>query len=112
MRAVLHTLAMMLVLGACSETRFTPSAGGGASDPYEGRVELLERLPPEGTYRLLGIVKVTGVRITSDSRMYDDLRERAAASGADAVVPQGPVRERPNRDGRTQRALAGWAIRR
>jgi hypothetical protein len=112
MRALLHMLVAALLLAGCSETRFTPSAGGQAPAPHQGPVALLEQLPPEGSYRLLGVVKVTGVRLTSDARMYDDLRERAAASGANAVVPQGPIRDRPTRDGGTQRALAGWAIQR
>jgi len=103
-------LALTLLLGGCASPRFTPS-GVERFPPWEGEVQVLERMPAQGSYRLLGVVMVSGVALTSDERMFDDLRKVAAENGANAVVPQGPIRDRPS-DGGTERTLAASAIRR
>ena len=108
---LLAVLPGALVLGGCASSRFT-SSGGEPLAPWRGEVQVLERLPPEGTYRLVGVVSVSGVALTSDARMFDDLRARAAERGANAVVPQGPIRDRATGGGGEERALAAYAIRR
>ncbi len=107
---LLAVLPGALVLGGCASSRFT-SSGGEPLAPWHGEVQVLERLPPEGTYRLVGVVSVSGVALTSDARMFDDLRALAAERGANAVVPQGPIRDRATGGGE-ERALAAYAIRR
>jgi hypothetical protein len=103
---------LVAALTACASSDFRASGAGEALPPHEGPVAVLSRLPPPGTYRLLGIVTVNGVRLTSDERMFEQLTERAAARGADAVVPQGRIRVRPTTEGGEQRTLAAYAIRR
>lgn len=100
-------LAGVLLLVGCANTSFSPSSSEALA-PHEGEVKVLDRLPPDGTYRLIGIVTVRGVNLTSDERMFEQLKKNAAAQGADAVVPQGKIRERAGGD---ERALAAHAIR-
>lgn len=105
---LLAPVLLAVVLGAgCASSSFSP-AGSETFAPYDGEVTVLERLPAAGEYRLIGIVTVHGVNLSSDERMFDQLKERAAARGADAVVPQGKIRERAGGD---QRVLAAHAIR-
>ena len=108
---LLVVLPGALALGGCASSRFT-SSGDEQFPPWHGEVAVLERLPPEGTYRLVGVVTVSGVALTSDTRMFDDLRALAAERGANAVVPQSPIRDRQTGDGGEERALAAYAIRR
>ena len=110
-RNIAAFIALVSLLAGCASSNFTAS-GDEPLPPWEGEVQVLDRLPPEGTFRLLGVVIVRGVKLTSDERMFDQLKERAADRGADAVVPQGPIRDRPTGDGGTDRALAAYAIRR
>ena len=104
---ILRLLAVSLLLAGCASSDFRP-AGDVAAAPYRGTVRVLDRLPPEGTYQLVGIVTVRGVNLSSDARMFDQLKSRAAAQGADAVVPQSEIRERAGGD---ERVLAAHAIR-
>ncbi len=108
---ILTVLAALVFLSSCASSGFNPSAQR-EFPPYEGEVEVLNRLPLEGTYDLVGIVRVKGVALTSDERMFDELKERAAYQGADAVIPQGKIRTRPKSDGGEDRTLAAYAIRR
>jgi len=104
-------LPLVLALGGCASSKFTAS-GSERFAPWRGEVTVLERLPPEGTYRLVGVATVSGVTLTSDERMFDDLRALAAEHGANAVVPQGPIRDRATGGGGEERSLAAYAIRR
>jgi len=111
MRVLLLPLASLALLAGCASAGFEAS-GGERLPPHEGPVAVLERLPPPGSYRLLGVVTVHGVGLTSDARKLEHLEARAALAGADAVVPQGAIRDRPTADGGEERTLAGYAIRR
>jgi hypothetical protein len=104
-------MAVACLLAGCASSSFNASSND-LPPPWEGEVEVLERLPAQGTYRLLGVVFVKGVNLTSDERMFEQLADRAAERGADAVVPQAPIRDRPTGEGGTDRTLAAYAIRR
>ena len=108
MRLYVTVLGALFLLCGCASTQFSPS-GAVAAAPYAGEVQVLERLPAKGSYTMLGVVIVRGVDITEDERMFKQLKERAAAQGADAVVLQGPIRVQ---DTTETRRLAGYAIRR
>lgn len=108
-RAAIITIIVLLT--GCTSSSFAPSAGTRLA-PWEGEVTVLARLPDEGSYRLLGVVMVRGGQVTGDGRMIDRLKERAAAQGADAVVLQGDIRDRPLDDYGVERKLAAYAIRR
>ena len=108
-RAAIITLVLLLT--GCATSSFAPSSGPRLA-PWEGEVTVLTHLPAEGSYRLLGVVTVRGVELTSDERMFDSLKERAAAQGADAVVLQREIRDRPVGKSSDERSLAAYAIRR
>lgn len=110
MRGALYILLLALLLGGCASARFTES-GGERLAPWRGEVRVLDRLPPEGSYRLLGVVTVSGVALTSDERMFENLKDLAARRGANAVVLQSPIRDRRTGDGGEERTLAAYAIR-
>jgi hypothetical protein len=107
MRSSAFLLAVALLLAGCASSSFSP-AGERVFPPHTGPVAVLDRLPAAGEYELVGIVTVRGVNLSSDARMLEQLQERAAARGADAVVPQGKIRERAGGD---ERVLAAHAIR-
>ena len=109
MRLYVTVICALLLLAGCANTEFSPS-GDTRAPPYSGEVQVLQRLPAEGSYRMLGILIVRGVNLTSDERMFAQLKQRAAAQGADAVVPQGPIRAQINSDGGEDRKLAAYAI--
>lgn len=109
LRAAIITVTIFLT--GCASSSFAPNAGTRLV-PWEGEVTRLARLPAEGSYLLLGVVTVKGVALTSDERMFDALEERAAAQGADAVVLQGAIRDRPTGESGDERSLAAYAIRR
>ena len=102
---------LVALLAACAEDEFRAS-GLDSFPPHEGPVQVLAQLPQPGSYDLVGVVVVRGVGFTSDERMFEQLRAMAAERGADAVIPQGPIRNRPKTEGGEERRLAGYAIRR
>ena len=108
MRLYAIVLGALFLLCGCASTQFSPS-GETRLAPYPGEVQVLERLPAKGSYEMLGVFIVRGVNLTSDERMFEQLKERAAAQGADAVVPQGAIRENEISQ---ERRLAAYAIRR
>lgn len=108
---ILALIALTVVLAGCASSEFTQSSAQ-KYPPFEGEVELLQTRPAPGSYELLGVVMVRGVGLTSDERMYKQLRELAAERGADAVIPQGEIRNRRTTEGGEERRFAGYAIRR
>jgi hypothetical protein len=111
MRLYVTMLTVLGLLCGCASSQFSPR-GEVRAPPYAGEVAVLERLPAEGSYKMLGIIIVRGVTLSSDERMFDQLKERAAAQGADAVVLQAPLRTEDNAHGGENRRLAAYAIRR
>ena len=111
MRLYVTILGALWLLGGCANTQFSPT-GGVRAVPYAGEVQVLERLPAVGSYEMLGVLIVRGVRLSSDERMFEQLKERAAAQGADAVVPQSAIRSQKDSAGGEERRLAAYAIRR
>ena len=111
MRLYVTYLTVLGLLCGCASSEFSPRRDVRAP-PYSGEVAVLERMPAVGSYKALGIVIVRGVALSSDERMFDELKERAAAQGADAVVLQAPLRTEDNGDGGENRRLAAYAIRR
>ena len=109
MKLYVTALVALLVLCGCTTTDFSSSGDSGAA-PYAGEVQVLERLPAKGSYTMLGVLIVRGVNLTSDERMFEQLKERAAAQGANAVVLQGPIIEQENTTGGVDRRLGGFAI--
>lgn len=110
MHRLLHSCAAALLLAGCASSGFTPS-GERTFEPHGGAVQVLEQLPPQGSYHLVGIVTVSGVALTSDERMMRQAKELAADHGADSIVLQRPIRDRPAGDGGEERTLAAYAIR-
>ncbi|MFT5445268.1 MAG: hypothetical protein ACI9DC_000428 [Gammaproteobacteria bacterium] len=111
MRLYVTILTVLGLLCGCASSEFSPR-GDVRAPPYSGEVVVLDRMPAVGRYTMLGIVIVRGVTLSSDERMFDLLKERAAAQGADAVVLQAPLRTEDNADGGEKRRLAAHAIRR
>ena len=109
MRGVFIVCCLITVLSGCASSSFE-RAGSNTLPPYAGEVALLEGLPAPGSYQLIGVVIVRGVRLTSDKRMYQQLKELAAERGANAVVPQSAIKNRATSDGGEERRLAGYAI--
>lgn len=110
-RKSLFLLVVLSLLAGCASPQFNRS-GLDDHGSHVGAVEVLDKLPTPGSYDLVGVVVVRGVGLTSDERMFDQLRAQAAERGADAVVPQGEIRNRPTTEGGEERRLAGYAIRR
>ena len=112
MRLYVTAVIALALLGGCTTSQFSPSGDSHAAPTSADDVQLLERLPAAGSYELLGVIIVRGVRLSSDERMFEQLKERAAQRGADAVVPQGKIRDQETTDGSETRRLGGYAIRR
>jgi len=100
-----------LLLAACASASYAPSSGGPRLAPYRGEVEVLKRLPPHGSFTRVGVVQVEGNDFTSQWMMMRQLKQVAAARGADAIVLQAPL---GNPDFYTKEGakIAAWAIRR
>ncbi len=103
-------LAISLGLSACTSQSFTSSSSKQFS-PWTGEVQLLNKLPLAGTYVLIGVVKIEGSNYTSDDRMHENMKGKAAERGANAVVPQAKIKSQIISSGGTRRILAGYAIR-
>ena len=103
-------LAIGLGLSACTSQSFTSSSSKQFS-PWTGDVQVLKKLPLAGTYVLIGVVKIEGSKYTSDDRMYDNMKAKAAERGADAVVPQAKIKSQIISSGGTRRILAAYALR-
>ncbi len=104
--------AFVMVIGGCtSAVKFTPTSGSENFPPYEGKVRVLENLPPSGQFKRVGVIIVEGVLLTKDESMVAAVKEKAAANGADAVVMQSPIKVTKTSDGNTHKELGAWAIR-
>ena len=103
--------ASLLILSACTDTKFTQNPTSESYPPYAGKVRVLTTLPSPGSFDRVGVVVVRGPESVSDERLLRDLLDEAAAKGANAVVLQGKVRSSPYKDGFTQRQLAAFALR-
>lgn len=112
-RALTVILAVLVAVisGCTSPAKFQPASGAEQFPPYEGKVKVLENLPPSDQYKRIGVVMVEGVLLTKESAMVAAVKEEAAENGADAVVMQSPVKVTKNSDGSTRKRLAAWAIR-
>ena len=110
MKTLTTMLAALALLAGCASSEFRQSGGGDLPPAHRGKVTILEQLPPPGSYRLLGVVTVRGVELTSDETMYEKLQVLAAEKGANAVVPQSRIKSRPTSEGGEERTLAAYAI--
>ncbi len=108
---ILLVVLMAAISGCASPARFTPASGSGDFPPYEGKVTVLENLPPSNQYQRVGVVIIEGVLLTKEASMVAALKEQAAANGADAVVMQSKIKVTKNPDGSTRKRLGAWAIR-
>ncbi len=107
------TLALLLMLGflsGCASSSFSPSTSK-QYPAWGGKVAVLKQLPAAGKYTLIGIVRVQAPNLSSDERMYRQLKEKAAAQGANAVVPQAKIKTRLVSSGGKQRLLVAYALR-
>jgi len=103
-------LALSLVLlSACASESFTSSTSK-QYPAWRGEVQVLNKLPPPGKYDLIGIVKIEGANITSEARMFKQLKAQAAARGANAVVPQSKIKTSTLSSGDKQQVLVAYAI--
>ncbi len=100
-----------LALAGCSSARYRPAPGAAPLAPFRGEVRVLERLPPPGSYRRLGVVVAEGGDLTSRERLLGRLKREAAARGADAIVVQRPAASPAGYSGSRLPRLAAWAIR-
>ena len=76
---ILIVLAALVFLSSCASSGFNTTAQR-KFPRHEGEVEVLRKLPRNGTYDLVGIVTVKGVALTSDERMFDELKEHVKSS--------------------------------
>ncbi len=105
------TLAIhLLLLGACTSHSFSSSTTS-QYPVWRGEVQILKQLPVPGSYALIGIVKIEGADMTSDERMFTQMKKRAADKGANAVVPQSKIKNQQLSSGGERRVLAAYAIR-
>lgn len=105
------TVLMAVASGCASPAKFQPATGSEKFPPYQGKVKVLENLPPSDQYKRIGVVMVEGVLLTKESDMVASVKREAGENGADAVVMQSPVKVTKNSDGSTRKRLAAWAIR-
>jgi hypothetical protein len=108
---IVVAVLIAVVTGCTSPAKFKPASGSEKFSPYEGKVRVLENLPPSDQYKRVGVVMVEGVLLTKESDMIAAVKREAAENGADAVVMQSPVNVTKNSDGSTRKRLAAWAIR-
>lgn len=109
---MLRLLLVMVVLAcsACTTTSFDRVSSAPRYPAYQGQVEVLYEFPPLDTYKVLGVVLISGARYTRESGMMHDLLATAAKNGANAVViQQGKILKADQQETRTR--LAGTAIR-
>ena len=104
-------VAVAVLLGACATTEHTSIPTAPTYPPFTGEVQVLDAMPPSGTYERLGVVIARGPDITRDATLRKTLLKQAGEQGANAVVLQGPVQTSPNADGKSEKRLAAWAIR-
>ncbi len=109
---MIRLVGVMLVslLGACATTEHTTTSTASARPPYSGEVQILDAMPPSGSFERVGVVIARGSDITSDQTLRRNLLQQAGQMGANAVVLQGPVRAEPSSDGQSEKKLAAWAI--
>ncbi len=100
----------LVLLSACASESFTSSTST-QYPAWRGEVEVLKQLPAPGKYDLIGIVRIEGANITSEARMFSNMKAQAAARGANAVVPQSKIQTRTLSSGDKQQVLAAYAIR-
>jgi len=100
----------LVLLSACASESFTSSTNK-QYPAWRGEVKVLNKLPVAGSYELIGVVRIEGATMTSDDRMYSQMKAQAAARGANAVVPQSKIKTRTLSTGNKQQVLAAYAIR-
>ncbi len=100
---------LLALLTGCASTDFTPNSGTRGLPEFRGSVQVLEKLPASA-YIHVGVVKATGGIVTRDATLLDNLKEQAARHGANAIVLQGPPRERQTHQGK-EVFQAAFAIR-
>lgn len=108
---LLLAVLMAAISGCTSSAKFQPTSGSERLPPFEGQVIVLENMPSSNQFKRVGVVIVEGVLLTKESDMVAALKEKAAESGANAIVMQSPVKVSKNSDGGTHKKLAAWAIR-
>ncbi|TFH49819.1 MAG: hypothetical protein E4H01_03475 [Lysobacterales bacterium] len=108
---LLLAVLVAAISGCTSSAKFQPTSGSEHLPPFEGQVIVLENLPSSNQFKRVGVVIVEGALLTKVSDMVAALKEKAAESGANAIVMQSPVKVSKNTDGSTHKKLAAWAIR-
>ena len=108
---VLLVMLVVAIGGCTSPARFTPASGSNDFPPYEGKVRVLENLPPSDQYKRVGVVIIEGVLLTKEASMVAAIKKQAAANGADAVVMQSKIKVTKDPNGSTRKRLGAWAIR-
>jgi hypothetical protein len=103
-------IAATVALTACSTAEFTPADPTKRFPPYEGEISVLKRLPPPSQFQQVGVVLVSGVNLTSQSKMVNALKKEAAKRGANAIVLQSNTNSLIDGSGGKQKRLAAWAI--
>ena len=102
---LLLSLSLVLI-SACASESFTSSTRK-QYPAWDGEVTVLDKLPVAGSYELIGVVSVEAGVMTSDDRMYTQMKAQAAARGANAVVPQSKIKTRAVSK---QQVLVAYAI--
>ncbi len=82
----LIVVLLPLLLMACANSEFSPSVNRGSYSPYQGDVNVLSQFPSTNTYIKLGTVTVTGGITHNQESLIHQLKLKAAAHGANAVV--------------------------
>ena len=117
-RAPARSLALLIagvltgVLAGCTSAEFNRSYSAPTYPPFKGEVEVLELMPPAGTFERLGVVVATGGDAGTKQSLVRQLKKTAAAGGANAISLQhADLTEYSTHGGGTQTKLAAWAIR-
>ena len=73
----------VLVLASCATATYSPFEVCSGS---VGEVQVLRSLPPEGTYKKCGSIRIEGGGLASDATTLDSARDSARRHGANAIV--------------------------
>ncbi len=106
----LVVLILVLLLSSCASTEFSPYPGAPDYPAYSGELRLLDALPQEGSYDMVGIVIARGVDRTTKQDLIEALKEEAAKRGANAIVLQGDIKLTSRGDSR-EKVLGAYGLR-
>ncbi len=104
-------LLLLILLGACANTEFTPSPGSPGFPAHRGEVRLLDAFPGEGSYDSVGVIIARGTERNDKKDLIEDLKSEASKRGANAIVLQGDIKIRSRGGVYREKLLGAYALR-